>query len=323
MMRVTLPWTQQDDDALRDMHGQMTISEIGARLGRTRPSVRARITRLGIAKRELWTPKEERMVIDAYSDAGAGGVLRLAPLADALGRSKANIVRKAKSLGMETNMRRPYSGKRAERKTKYATDAQRKEAASKRMIERHREHGHPMLGKAHTAEALRKMSEASARTWAAMSEEEREAHMQKAARAAFLSAESGPPKIARGTWMAGWREVGGKRNYYRSRWEANYARYLEWLKSRGEISEWLHEPETFWFEAIKRGVRSYKPDFRVWDNRGGSSLHEVKGWMDARSKTTLKRMAKYYPSEVIVIIDERQYRSIKKAVQGVIPDWEN
>jgi hypothetical protein len=131
------------------------------------------------------------------------------------------------------------------------------------------------------------------------------------------------PNVSHGNWKAGWREIGGKRNYYRSRWEANYARYLEWLKSRGEIVDWQHEPETFWFDAIKRGVRSYLPDFRVWEKDGSTPLHEVKGWMDARSKTTLKRMAKYHPSETIILIRERAYNDIARKIGPMIQDWGN
>lgn len=120
----------------------------------------------------------------------------------------------------------------------------------------------------------------------------------------------------------GWREIGGYRKYYRSRWEANYARYLEWLKQLGEIKEWLHEPETFWFENIKRGVRSYLPDFKVTNNNGDIEYHEVKGWMDDRSKTKLKRMKKYYPHIKMVLIQAKQYKEIGKKVSIMISGWE-
>lgn len=146
------------------------------------------------------------------------------------------------------------------------------------------------------------------------------ARSEKMYQAALKSGSLGSPKSKRGNWKAQWREIGGKRNYYRSAWEANYACYLQWLKERGEIQDWEHEPETFWFEAIKRGVRSYKPDFRVWENNGQSNLHEVKGWMCSRSKTTLKRMAKYHPQETIVLIQEKQYKAISKH-KALIPGW--
>ncbi len=49
--------------------------------------------------------------------------------------------------------------------------------------------------------------------------------------------------------------------YFRSRWERNWARYLNFLVQHGEITGWEYEPKTFWFHKIKRGTRSYKPDF--------------------------------------------------------------
>lgn len=124
------------------------------------------------------------------------------------------------------------------------------------------------------------------------------------------------------TWKAGWREIGNVKKYYRSRWEANYARYLEWLKSNGRIKKWEHEPETFWFEKIKRGTRSYLPDFRVEENNGNISYHEVKGWMDKRSITKLKRMKKYYPETTVVLIRKKEYDKIKSIVDKIIIGWE-
>lgn len=129
--------------------------------------------------------------------------------------------------------------------------------------------------------------------------------------------------VKRGSWKAGWREIGGVRKFYRSRWEANYARYLQWLKERGEISEWLHEPETFWFEGIKRGVRSYLPDFKVTEPSGAIAYHEVKGWMDDRSRVCLKRMAKYHPAVKIILIDRKQYTAMKHKLMALVPEWES
>jgi hypothetical protein len=65
------------------------------------------------------------------------------------------------------------------------------------------------------------------------------------------------------SWKSAWRTIGGVRKFFRSRWEANYARYLEFQKQHGLILGWQHEPETFWFEGVKRGTCSYLPDFKV------------------------------------------------------------
>jgi len=124
------------------------------------------------------------------------------------------------------------------------------------------------------------------------------------------------------SWKAGWKEIGGKRKYFRSLWESNYARYLEWLKQKGQIAEWEHEPETFWFNGIKRGCVSYLPDFRVTELSGARVYHEVKGWMDARSITKIRRMAKYHPSVKLIVIDAKAYKALQKDVKGLVPSWE-
>jgi len=120
---------------------------------------------------------------------------------------------------------------------------------------------------------------------------------------------------------------GGKKNpdglYLRSRWEANYARYLMWLESRGEIQKWEYEPDTFWFESIKRGVRSYLPDFKIWKTVDDEPYYvEVKGRMDSRSATKLKRMAKYHPDVSIELCDAHIYYTIKETFGKIIPNWE-
>lgn len=120
---------------------------------------------------------------------------------------------------------------------------------------------------------------------------------------------------------SGWVELGGQRFYARSSWEENYGRYLEWLRLRKEIKAWEHEPETFWFHKIKRGVRSYLPDFKVYMNNGAVEFHEVKGWMDSKSKTKIKRMKKYYPEVSLDVIDSKRYAALSKSLGKVIPNW--
>ena len=65
--------------------------------------------------------------------------------------------------------------------------------------------------------------------------------------------------------------------YFRSAWEANYARYLNFLRKQGQIIDWRYEAATFPFTAIKRGCRSYTPDFEVLVSDGRVEYHEVKG----------------------------------------------
>jgi len=65
---------------------------------------------------------------------------------------------------------------------------------------------------------------------------------------------------------------------------------------------WRYEATTFWFEQIKRGVRSYKLDFEVTNRDGSIEYHEVKGWDYARGQTARKRMACHHPTVKLVLI---------------------
>ena len=122
---------------------------------------------------------------------------------------------------------------------------------------------------------------------------------------------------------------GGKRAdlgeiYFRSSWEANYARYLNFLVKQKQILKWEFEPDTFIFHEVKRGIRSYKPDFKIWENEASEPYFvEVKGWMDNVSKTKLKYMAKYYPHIKIILVGESEYKAIRSTVRKMISGWED
>ena len=122
--------------------------------------------------------------------------------------------------------------------------------------------------------------------------------------------------------ISGHREIGGKRIFFRSRWEANYARYLEYLKAQKLIREWVHEPRTFWFDGIKRGCVSYLPDFRQDNVDGTCEWIEVKGWMDPRSRTKIKRFRKYFPGERLTVIDGGWFKANGKNFALIIDGWE-
>lgn len=234
---------------------------------------------------------------------------RLSVLAEEMGRSKCVLCEKAKALGLsDANAARRASGK-------LVGDARRGKPLAWK-------HPRGMLGKSHTAETREHLRKSSTDFRATLSQDQVADIVTKAMRTKVERHGRVAPQVSRGNWKSGWREIGGVRKFYRSRWEANYARYLNWLQNRGDILDWKHEPETFWFEAIRRGVRSYLPDFRVWELDGSTKLHEVKGWMDTRSKTTLKRMAKYHPGETVIVIAERQYREIERKLGGLIEGWE-
>lgn len=103
-----------------------------------------------------------------------------------------------------------------------------------------------------------------------------------------------------GAAVAGWAVIGGQRIYFRSRRERRYAEHLEMLRQAGAITSWEHEPRRFEF-PLRRGTNSYLPDFRVVFADGRVEWHEVKGWMDGRSRVALERMLRHYPDEVVLV----------------------
>ena len=68
-------------------------------------------------------------------------------------------------------------------------------------------------------------------------------------------------------------------------------------------------------------MRSYKPDFLVIESNGNETFYEIKGWMDPKSKTKIKRMAKYHESVKLIVIDAKAYKRLSIQVRGLIPGW--
>jgi uncharacterized protein YnzC (UPF0291/DUF896 family) len=235
---------------------------------------------------------------------------------------------KLKNLSIEINRTMPFISRKA--KTMGLTSYKRKKSESLRLgisimtKKRIESNGHPRgsLGMKHTKETLEIISKKSKLSAQNKTPSQRRDIVNKALKTKFTKyGTTANPRI-KVTWKQGWREIGGINKYYRSRWEANYARYLEFLKTHKEITSWEHEPDVFWFEEIKRGVRSYLPDFKVIDNKGQIVYHEVKGWMDRRSKTKIKRMKKYHPTVKLLIIDAKWFKANGKKLSGIIKDWE-
>lgn len=265
---------------------------------------------LSLPQWKLWSESEIAAIKAAYGFGLAFGDLdRLAQL---LGRRKNVICRKANELGLTDIARKHVGRKPPMSKREVALKISLNTKASQRA------NGHPrgMAGKQHTNETKERLAFTSSQLKPSP-ESVLQGMKTRAANGTLV------PKGGRVSWKAGWREIGGGRIYARSRWEANYARYLQFLMEHGEIEKWEHEPETFWFEAIKRGCRSYLPDFRVTLNSGKIEYHETKGWMDDRSVTKLKRMKKYHPDVVLILRDSAWFRANGPKLRGIIQGWES
>lgn len=109
------------------------------------------------------------------------------------------------------------------------------------------------------------------------------------------------------SYKKGWETLGGKTCFFKSRWESVFAKYIEWQRRIGCIKDWSYEPETFWFKGVKRGCVSYKPDFKVTEADGSHYWVEIKGYMDAKSATKIKRFRKYFPNEKLYVLQKEWF----------------
>ena len=303
-------WSDPEIDMLKSMYGEhKDIKDISQTLGRTEASVRNKAYKLGITNSKFLTPDQELYLKENYES------YNLQEISSKLGMDKANVCRAVKRLGIERTGKKkqftkPYIKKDPE---------QTKFLKSQVMKEWHKTHEHPkgMKGKTHSNEYRREISDRVKKYWREVTEAEIEARRVKQVNT----------KIKNGTLNSNLncsnpysRTKSGKREdlnntFFRSAWEANYARYLNFSKVK-----WEFEPKTFYFKDIKRGCVYYTPDFYLPET---DQWVEVKGWMDDKSKTKLKRFKKFFPEEFskLILITKKEYKEIEKW-KALIPGWE-
>lgn len=196
---------------------------------------------------------------------------------------------------------------------------------SNKAKERIRVNGHPkgFRGKNHSKEVKNLISQSAIEMWSdPNSKVNQDEFRQNVSDRASMMHREGKLKGGYSRGKQGRREDLDN-IFFRSSWEANYARYLNLLISQGQLYKWEFESETFWFEKIKRGVRSYLPDFKLWETKDSKPYYvEIKGWMDAKSKTKLNRMRIYYPDVRIDVVASKEYAEIKNKLSILIPGWE-
>lgn len=98
---------------------------------------------------------------------------------------------------------------------------------------------------------------------------------------------------------------------FRSRYEYNYSLYLDILKERGLIANWLYEPCEFWF-PVKRGTKNFKPDFMLIYPDKSVVFIEVKGWMRAKDLTRLRRFNQTYPDLTCRLFTRQDYEELER-----------
>lgn len=273
-----------------------------------------------------WTKEQLATLTKWYSERNINEYFRLDDLAKILKKHKSNVSRKARELCL-SNRHRQKRVKVIEF-TKYNTKEERFAAIGNSTKNRIKNFGHPrgMLGKKHSDKIKELLSEKSKAMW-----KDPNSKVNSPENYQRMSDEM-MKRRKEGKMRNGYTRChGGKRSdlgdmFFRSSWEANYARYLNWCITRGEVLSWQYESKTFIFEKIKRGTRSYTPDFKVFlpGENGKYEWHEVKGWMDPKSKVKLKRMEIYFPEETIKIIDKTFFNQAKRTgLSSMIQNWES
>lgn len=305
------------DDKIKSLYAKhRSIYRVAAACGLCPQSVHERLVRLGIQRNNRPFSEEERAAIrNLYTEGFERGAGKVQALADKLGRSISVIYTEAHNRGL-CDASRPLHATRRQSLaigTSRATKARQAAGTYK----------NAMAGRRCSPDRRAAMSRNSLSMWENRSAAAKARITEKVmkTRLARYGRVGNVERPGQTSWKAAWHTIGGQKIYCRSTWEANYAHYLEWRRSREEIRSWQHEPETFWFEKVRRGVRSYLPDFKVvfWDGR--IEFHEVKGWMDSKSKTKIRRMKLYHPSVVLDVVDAKRYRALKKQLAGIVPNW--
>lgn len=291
----------------------MSVEQISAAIQKKPRHIVVKVHRL--AKRGLielrakpFTEEDDKRLLRDYEAAARTGTAR--ELAAEMGRTPQFLSRQARRLGLTINDRaRPWSS----------------EACSANVKQWLSENPHPrgMAGKKKTPESIELTRQSSLRAWANPASKFNSKDYRKKLSERMSAAQAAG--ILRQGYSRGSAgrcpELGPK--YFRSSWERNYARYLNFLLEKGEIAKWEYEPDTFWFTAILRGVRSYKPDFKIWGRVDSAPYYvEIKGWMDAKSKTKLKRMKKYHPHIRVDVVEQKQMKALAQTIGPLLPGWE-
>ena len=288
-----------------------------------------------------WTKDEEQWLIDNYPKLGRKASCLY------LNRSDACIRQKTSRMGLKQDRssdffqdwqkraakskigkKRPEQAKvfkRLHAEGKLRLTDERKKAVGIRTKEWIRINGHPRgsFGMKHSIDALKKMSDASIAMW-----KDKDSLVNTTEYRQYLSDRQHEYMLKHKNKNGHSRSKSGKRpdlndQFFRSTWEANYARYLNYLVKFGTIYKWEYEPDTFVFDEVKRGTRSYMPDFKIWDDEYSEPYYvEVKGWMDSKSKTKLKRMAKYFPNVRVDLFVKKDYVELTNMISPFIIGWE-
>lgn len=288
------------------------VWKTGEALGLSGQAVHTQLQKLQLINYPNYSEEEMEEIRKEYSKPISE--FSLDELAKRLMRDKTGICKVAKTMGLTTKEH-----------SKYKSSLRMKEINIPKRWD-NKEHPKGMAGKKHSDEVKKQIGKKTKEFSQTLSEEQKHEIATKAVTTKIKVYGTPAPGFANSI-NAYSRTKKGRREdlgdvFFRSSWEANYARYLNHLVATKQITKWEFEPDTFIFEKEIRGAKSYLPDFKVWKLDGTFEYHEIKGWMDAKSKSKLKKFAKYYPAINLVLVDAKEYRKLEKLFKTSLANWE-
>ena len=314
-------WTEEEEQFLKDNVTKLSMKELMIALNRSEGSIRQKKSALGITsgKNKYFTDKEKEIIKEWYER--FGDEIDLDELSKFLGRPKTSICRFARKCGLTDQSRMSTKNKEKARKALLdyinSPEFQKSSAKGREMFiwRAKNDHFRGMLGKHHTDEVKHKISQSHKIKWNNKSDDEKAEIINRISNYRRKNRVYTIAENAYSRCKGGFRE--DLNQYFRSRWEANIARYLSFLNIK-----WEYEKHRFSFNEIKSGILSYMPDFYlpeldVWI--------EVKGWMNEVSKLRLKYFEQFYSDEFkkLILVDDKKYYEIEKDFKYVVPNWEN
>jgi len=302
------PKKYTDEQIIESYSRLRNVWKVGKELGIAGQTVQARLVKAGVDRNNPHMTEPEILRIrEVYESGIMHGDGKLKELSDELNRTIPFISRFAGRMGLTTYSRQH-------------TDEAKKNQG-KRTKKWIKKNGHPrgMLGKTHTAKVRENVGRAAVWKWMSITNKE---HQERVYKARLTSRARGVGNHTEGdhkkTWKGQWAQVGPHYHYFRSSWEIRYAQYLEEKRQNGDIQYWEPEESTFFFEDTASSVRSYMPDFTVQENDYSETYHEVKGWMDDRSKRCLELMDKEYPNIKLVVIDKKEFKRLFGTIKPIL-----
>ena len=297
-MKKSLFWDKEEDKLLKE-NINLSIKELCLLIGRSDGAIRNRKYVLGLKSNKfpLFTDKEKEIIKEWYTKEDG---VNLEELSKFLGRPKTSVSKVAKDLGL----------------TCYGNfTIKEKEIRASKMVNKVKgSNPSRFSGHKHSDISREKVSKGLILAFSKIPNDIKKERAMKAVETKRKNGGFNTTSNAYSRCKGGYRT--DLKHYFRSSWEANIARILNYYNIK-----WEYEIKRFDFSNEYEGVLSYQPDFylpeyNIWI--------EVKGWMDEKSKERLKLFSQYYPKENknLFLIDSNTYSYLSKNYLNIIKYWE-